>query len=643
MSGRYKMLESLGTGGAGAVFKAYDTQLDRYVAIKRLLSKQEEEREDAQSSVLRKEAGSLATLQHPNIVSIFDLGSDDEGMFIVMELLEGDTLADCIESGSLNLQDFYELASQTLEGALYAHSLSILHRDLKPENIKVKRQPGGRLQVKIVDFGLARLAYGARKQTEDQSGNVQGSIFYMAPEQFLRQPLDGRTDLYSLGCVYYQVLSGSRPFQHVTMAGVMDMHLHHQVTLLHDVCPHLPEHVCDWVMWLFNREANDRPGNAQIALESLRSLREQGLFSDAPPAPPEPVSPNLPTGSVDRRTGVLTSQLASRTQMLTEVPERKKNPRWIYAVTAVVLLGAGLFFWMLFRHSGKSGDVSTNDGLAQVLAPQPADFVIPGAIIHWRAGEKSDAWTEPGKTASPLHPDDLIASWHSLVPDAGDAVLAPIEKNKKNCPKYLFEKPVGFKIGLGMAHFGIGNAMHYKIETSNPASGGYPFGADTKVKGFTLIIMARMNVSNQEVRILRLINEDGKHYLGMRATAANEFMVGANVGDKANFLKAPGKNIKQFNVISIVWNGTANKLLICARDQNGIKQGPVESATPQGCSLLNEIRFGEAPASNADPKVFFQGDLAELMLWPFPMSSEQRTLMEQKLSEFYFETPGQRF
>src|SRR5438477_256008 len=239
MSGRYKILEELGAGGAGSVCKAYDTQLDRYVALKRLLTKEEEERQDTQSSGLRKEAASLATLQHPNIVTIYDLGSDDTGLFIVMELLEGDTLADWIQGSTLNPADFYELATQLLEGALSANGQSILHRDLKPENMKVKRLPGGRLQVKIVDFGLARLSYGARKQTEDQRGHILGSIFYMAPEQFLRRPLDGRTDLYSLGCVYYQSLAGRRPFQATSVAGVMDLHIKHQVVLLHDWRPDL--------------------------------------------------------------------------------------------------------------------------------------------------------------------------------------------------------------------------------------------------------------------------------------------------------------------------------------------------------------------------------------------------------------------
>lgn len=638
MSGRYKMLESLGAGGAGAVFKAYDTQLDRYVAIKRLLTKQEEEQQDAQSSVLRKEAGSLATLQHPNIVSIYDLGSDEEGMFIVMELLEGETLADLIDAGPLSLQDFYELASQTLEGALYAHSLSILHRDLKPENIKVKRQPGGRLQVKIVDFGLARLSYGARKQTEDQRGNVLGSIFYMAPEQFLRQPLDGRTDLYSLGCVYYQALSGRRPFEHETMSGVLDMHLQHQVALLHDLRPELPERVCDWVMWLFSREPNDRPGNAQIALESLRTIRDQGGASNAPAPQPEVAEVNPAPADTAYQTGALTSALADGTTL----PARKKNPVWIYIVTAVVLAGAGWFFWMLKTHSGgsRSKDSGRSD---KALAPRPADFVSTGAILHWRAGVNMDAPAEPGKSSSMVEANDLIASWHGLVRDGGDASLAPFDQNKENFPRYIFEKPNGFKVGLGLARFGPKSALLHKMDINHADTKNYPFGSNTKVKGFTLVIVARPVITDKEIRVLRLINETSKSYVGVRATASNEIFVSAGVGDKWNILKLPGTNTRQFSVISVVWNGATNKLLLCARGQDGVKHGPVESAAPKGCSVLNEIRIGEPAAANADPKSIFQGDIAELMLWPFPMDAEQRTLMEQKLCEFYFETPGQRY
>ena len=285
MAGRYKILESLAAGGVGEVYKAFDTQLDRYVAVKRLLSREESERGDSSASTLKKEAASLATLQHPNIVSVYDLSSDETGTFIVMELLEGDTLADWLQRGPMGLSDFKEFAGQSLEGILSAHQVNILHRDIKPENIKMNRLPGGRLQTKIVDFGLARMSYAARKQTEDQSGNVLGSIFYMAPEQLLRKSLDGRTDLYSLGCVFYQCLAGLRPFDGETVRNVMDAHLQHAVVDLHQAAPNVPAPICEWVMWMINLEQIHRPANARAALDHLRALVDAGWFATTAPEP----------------------------------------------------------------------------------------------------------------------------------------------------------------------------------------------------------------------------------------------------------------------------------------------------------------------------------------------------------------------
>jgi serine/threonine protein kinase len=238
MADRYKIYEQLGAGGVGTVFRAYDSQLKRWVAIKRLMitSEVREGGGDLQEE-LRQEADSLASLRHPNIVTIFDVASDDEGLFIVMELLEGEDLADVVARGPLPYDDFKELAYQTLEGLLAAHQRHILHRDIKPENIKAERLPGGRMQAKIIDFGLARVGLRARKQTEDVSGTVLGSIHYMAPEQLTREPVDERTDLYSLGCVFYEALSGRKAFDGPSMADVIDKHINHDVVPLHAIAP----------------------------------------------------------------------------------------------------------------------------------------------------------------------------------------------------------------------------------------------------------------------------------------------------------------------------------------------------------------------------------------------------------------------
>ncbi len=283
MAERYKIYEQLGSGGMGAVFRAYDNDLKRWVAIKRLTNFKEGVADESLISDLRREADALASLRNPNIVTIFDVASDVEGLFMVMELLEGEDLADVVTRGPLHYDDFKELASQTLEGLLAAHERHILHRDIKPENIKVERLPGGRMQSKIIDFGLARAGLRARKQTEDQSGTVMGSIYYMAPEQLTRQPVDERTDLYSLGCVFYEALSGRKAFDGESVAVVIDKHINHDLVPLHVIAPHVPPWLGAWVLRLMARWPDDRPANSQQAIQEFRAWEK---LSAAPPMMP---------------------------------------------------------------------------------------------------------------------------------------------------------------------------------------------------------------------------------------------------------------------------------------------------------------------------------------------------------------------
>ncbi|MEZ5386177.1 MAG: serine/threonine-protein kinase [Prosthecobacter sp.] len=271
MAERYKIYEKLGSGGVGAVFRAYDSQLKRWVAVKRIMTAKEAAQHEDTASELRREADALASLRNPNIVTIFDVASDDDGLFMVMELLQGEDLADVVARGPLPYDDFKELASQSLEGMLAAHQHHILHRDIKPENIKVERLPGGRLQAKIIDFGLARAGLLARKQTEDQSGTVMGSIYYMAPEQLTREPVDERTDLYSLGCVFYEALSGKKAFDGESVSNVIDKHINHDVTPLHVIAPHVPQWLDAWCARLMAQKPGDRPANAQLAIEEFRA------------------------------------------------------------------------------------------------------------------------------------------------------------------------------------------------------------------------------------------------------------------------------------------------------------------------------------------------------------------------------------
>jgi serine/threonine protein kinase len=267
VSGRYEIKEQIGRGGLGVVYRAFDSHLDREVAIKRVLAESGEPLEELTANLLQ-EAKTLSALKHPHIVTVHDVGRDEEGPFVVMELLEGETLDAIIDRGALTIDDFEVLAIQTLEGLIAAQSVNLLHRDLKPTNIMVVWLPSGKFQVKILDFGLAKFSRMPTTQTVDHGDSIFGSIYFMAPEQFERTPLDVRTDLYSTGAIFYYTLTGKYPFRGANAVEVMTSHIEHRFTPLKKVRSDLPESVCNWIEMLMARKMEDRPANAQAALDA---------------------------------------------------------------------------------------------------------------------------------------------------------------------------------------------------------------------------------------------------------------------------------------------------------------------------------------------------------------------------------------
>jgi serine/threonine protein kinase len=183
-----------------------------------------------------------------------------------MELISGKTLDELIEKAPLTWPDFRELAMQTQEALIAAQELDLIHSDIKPSNLMLTWLPSGKFQVKIVDFGLATLTQSQSREELEGVEAVFGSIFFMAPEQFERVPLDARSDLYSMGCVYYQALAGVYPFDGKSGQEVMQSHLNHNVRPLQELRSDIPLWVCDWVMWHINRLPQDRPESARESL-----------------------------------------------------------------------------------------------------------------------------------------------------------------------------------------------------------------------------------------------------------------------------------------------------------------------------------------------------------------------------------------
>ena len=270
MPDRYQILEQLGEGGSGRVYKAWDTKLQRHVAIKFLLP--EDQRTSEQGSNLAKEAASIAGLQHPNVVSVFDLDTEGTEPMVVMEFINGDTLEQTVRRGPMALVDWQQIAQEGLEGLAAAHAAGMVHRDIKPGNMMFQWLTKETYQIKLLDFGLANQGIRPEHQQKSETGTVAGSVHFMAPEQFLHHPLDLRTDLYSMGAVLYYTLSGALPFDGETTEDVMNAHLKHNNPALSTLRPDVPPLVAEWVEWLLKRQPSDRPESAPTALRTLRRI-----------------------------------------------------------------------------------------------------------------------------------------------------------------------------------------------------------------------------------------------------------------------------------------------------------------------------------------------------------------------------------
>src|SRR5256885_2060476 len=214
--GKYQLLDRIGEGAMGEVFRAHDPVLDRQVALKVIQAGDDERRQR-----FRREAQSAARLSHPNIVVVHDFGEDSGRFFMAMELLEGTDLKTAIANGTLgDVNAKLRLMSQVCDAVAFAHARSIVHRDLKPANIFLLANQ----QVKILDFGLARLAHSDMTGT----GTILGTPHYMAPEQIKGQKIDARADVFALGAVFYELLAGRRAFEGDSIHAVLYRVIHHE-------------------------------------------------------------------------------------------------------------------------------------------------------------------------------------------------------------------------------------------------------------------------------------------------------------------------------------------------------------------------------------------------------------------------------
>jgi tRNA A-37 threonylcarbamoyl transferase component Bud32 len=290
--GRYKIMKEIGRGAMGVVYQGYDPKIDRIVALKTIRKDRLAESRGAEDLVTRfqREIRAMGKLVHPNIIVIYDTGEDEETAYVAMEFVEGDTLENLIQKGiRFSTEKIIDIMDKICDGLEYTHRQGIVHRDLKPSNIMLLK--GDR--VKITDFGISK-AVGASSSSMTQAGIFLGTPSYMSPEQIAGRKLDGRSDLFSLGIVLYQLLTGEKPFFANTISTLMYNIVNREPIPPSQIDSSIPSHYDKVIAKALAKDADKRYQTAKDFIEDLkRAYRGECLVEASSIEPTMTVVPGM--------------------------------------------------------------------------------------------------------------------------------------------------------------------------------------------------------------------------------------------------------------------------------------------------------------------------------------------------------------
>ena len=401
--GRYRLGDEIGHGAMGAVYRARDPQLERDVAVKLISLAQAAGHGDPNEAAARfaREARVAARLHHPNVVTVFDFGEESEQLFLVMELVEGETLAQRLARGDFpGTVAALEIVAQTADALAAAHRVGVIHRDIKPANLLLPASGA----VKVSDFGVAKAVGESTELT--RTGTMVGSPAYMAPEQVQGLELDGRSDLFSLGVMLYELLMRRKPFPADTLTTLVFQILHQDPFESETVAGRLHPDLIDLLRWSLAKERDVRIPDAATFAARARALAAQFARS-ATAAPTSPAGP-AHLSAAPAAAGAMPLPLppaSYATSAPTEIVRRRETPasgfqRWLPWVGAGLLLAA-LVAGLMLRSPAPPPDLAqtpasegTSAGVTSgaltiepAAAPPPAtgaEAALPSAVAGQR-------------------------------------------------------------------------------------------------------------------------------------------------------------------------------------------------------------------------------------------------------------------
>jgi serine/threonine-protein kinase len=504
---QYLITASLGRGGMGEVWLARDTTLERDVAIKTLPAADDEDAATRKERFVR-EARAASALNHPNIITIYEINTDQDVDFIAMEYVEGRTLADLLQQGPLPIERVRRIAQQIADAVGQAHHAGIVHRDLKPRNIMVTHTG----LVKVLDFGLAKLtraggagavAQAATQITLTRAGTTVGTLGYMSPEQAIGDPVDARSDVFSFGVILYEMVTGRLPFSGATLSEMMRQLHFTEPPPLESLRADVPASLRRIVSRAMRKRPDDRFATmndvaAALTAETATTAAKTVVTPASTPTPRPPAPAPLPQRSAWSGTrltsvGLLGVVLAAligiavrraQTPIPAVVPVAKNDTPAVQATVPAPV-----------QPATKSADQPADQGAVQTAAPRPpaappVPRVEPGATSHLHWGKLGDAYrAEPGRQADAATayrraielvdeqigntPGDAdLHSWRALylakLGDRVEAVAAidPLVKRTDLTAETVFRMAVAYEIA--------GARQRALVGVSRAVRAGYP-------------------------------------------------------------------------------------------------------------------------------------------------------------------------
>ena len=353
----YRIVSKLGAGGMGEVYLGEDTRLGRKVALKILGEDLAIDSERMRRFEL--EAKAASALNHPNIITIYDIGQTGNHHFIATEFIDGETLHDRLSTGTMSLEEVLDAASQIASALQAAHEANIIHRDIKPENVMVR--PDG--LIKLLDFGIAKasapaIVVGHHRDSATtikggtDPGFIVGTASYMSPEQARGEMVDSRTDIFSLGVLLYEMVCGRKPFEGKTGMDIIGAILHKEPAPILQLCPAAPPEIERIINKLLRKDPAERYQTARDVLSALKEVRRDLDFQHK--------LESAVVSSRDRAMAVATTLKQPKAQTSSGSSylfgEIKKRKLGISALTALLLIAVGIFYLVALRHSSSSPD-----------------------------------------------------------------------------------------------------------------------------------------------------------------------------------------------------------------------------------------------------------------------------------------------